>query len=151
MGLVLVIEKLGTITEINSITGSLFIGISSTLFILGMLIPCVGKKGAIAGAYSCMLFLLILITKDLKSKTSIKECNFMTNQTISITSTTAVRPPLSEDDPSFFLFRVSMFYYSLMGIIVGITAALMTSYFANEMDAASVNPDYLSPVIQRFA
>lgn len=146
--------------EIALTIGSLLNAPNLTLFVLGLLVPCVGKKGAIVGGLSCLLFLLVLVGEKIyKStqkvvhyrslKTSIEECDFMINQTVT-TSTTV--PPLvaSEDPDTFFIFRVSMFYYTMMGATVGIVAALITSYLTDEMDAANVNPDLLSPVIHRL-
>lgn len=157
--LVLAMERLGTIFEIMTTIGSLLNAPNLTLFTLGMLIPCVGKKGAIAGGCSCLTFLLILVCEKIygpkKNKllystlpTTTEQCDFEINQTMTTMSTTVPAP--SEMDEPFFLFRISVFYYTLMGTLVGVFSALLTSYLTNEMNAVT-NPDYFSPVIARFA
>ena len=158
MALVFVMEKLGTLYEILLTIGSILDAPIFAIFVMGMLIPHVGKKGALVGGYASLLFTIWLvigsqwhvINKRIHFKhlpTSIEGCDFTSNQT---TLATTMRPPISPDDEPFFLFRISMFHFTFVGSLVGILTGLFISFITKEMDAASVNPDYISPVLHRY-
>lgn len=130
-----------------------------SLFVMGMLIPWVGKKGALVGGYSSLIFAILqvgvtqwhLINKRLHFPhlpTSTEGCPYKLNETISTTTTS--RPLLNPEDEPFFLFRISVLYFTLTGSLVGIIVGVVTSCIAKEMDPASVNPDLISPLLHRF-
>ncbi|XP_011497194.1 PREDICTED: sodium-coupled monocarboxylate transporter 2-like [Ceratosolen solmsi marchali] len=90
IGLVFVMEKLGTIYEMILTIGSILDAPILTLFTLGMLIPWSGKKGALVGGYVSLFFMIWLVVGSqwhVMNKriyfphlpTTIEQCNFTSN------------------------------------------------------------------------
>jgi hypothetical protein len=50
----------------------------------------------------------------------------------------------------FALYRMSYLWYTLLGAIVSMSVGLVTSFFTNPTDPASLDPMLVSPVIRRF-
>jgi sodium-coupled monocarboxylate transporter 8/12 len=158
IALVFVMEQLGTIYEMMFTIGSILDAPILTLFVLGMLIPWTGKKGALVGGYATLIFMIWMVVGSqwhVMNKriqfphlpTNIDKCNFTANETI---IRTTPGPPLSPSEEPFFLFRISMMYFTMTGTVVGIIIALVISYIYNEMDASTVNPDHISPILHRL-
>jgi hypothetical protein len=51
---------------------------------------------------------------------------------------------------AFALYRMSYLWYTLLGAIVSMSVALVTSFLTNPNDPASLDPMLVSPVIRRF-
>ncbi|KAJ8683516.1 hypothetical protein QAD02_019308 [Eretmocerus hayati] len=156
VALVMILERLGTIIDIINIIGSMLDAPLTAIFVLGMLIPWVGKKGALVGGYCSLISMIWLVVGSQWHKmhgrisfphlpTSIEGCDASLN-------VTQVIKPMTESDgvEPFFLFRVSMFHFTTIGSIVGITIGILTSIIAQETDISKVNPDYIAPPLRRF-
>ncbi|CAH4038340.1 unnamed protein product [Pieris brassicae] len=51
---------------------------------------------------------------------------------------------------TFFLYRISYFYYTLIGMLVCVFTGTIVSFFTDPNDPAMVHRDLLTPVIHRF-
>ncbi|XP_014222934.1 sodium-coupled monocarboxylate transporter 2-like [Trichogramma pretiosum] len=159
ISLVLVMEKLGTIFEMVYSVTSILDAPIFTLFTLGILIPWTGKKGALAGGLTTLIFMMWLVggsqwhvmNKRIQYEqfpTSTDGCDASLN--ISITSNSTLLEPIDAEDEPFFMFRISVFYFTLIGSFLGITVGVVTSYLTKEIDTSTVNPDHISPFLHRF-
>lgn len=155
MSLVTFLMNLGTIFEMLYAINSLLDGPILGLFTLGMLVPWVGKKGALIGGYSSLFIMGWIISgsqwhianKRIRYETlsmSVKGCSLING---TLDSTTL--PPITEDDVPMVLFRISVFHFTLIGTLVTVIVGLTTSYVTGEFDASNVNPDHVSPVCRR--
>ncbi|CAB0041681.1 unnamed protein product [Trichogramma brassicae] len=160
ISLVLVMEKLGTIFEMVYSVTSILDAPIFTLFTLGILIPWTGKKGALAGGLTTLIFMMWLVggsqwhvmNKRIQYEqfpTSTDGCDASFN--ISITSNSTLLEPIEAEDEPFFMFRISVFYFTLIGSFLGITVGVVTSYLTKEIDTSTVNPDHISPFLHRYS
>lgn len=127
------------------------------LFILGLLFPWVGKKGAFTGCLATigiMAWILIGIQwhtykKHLPNPTlpiSVENCPYPYNETIKKTSNFV---PLSEDEQPMLLYRISFLYLIMIGTFITVVTGLITSLLLGESDLNKVNPRHFVPVIRR--
>ncbi|KAJ8683290.1 hypothetical protein QAD02_019082 [Eretmocerus hayati] len=176
IGMILVIEQLGTVYEISmsltSVDGPLL-----GLFLLGMLFPWVGKKGAMVGACSSLVVTIWLIIGQQWYKSqkivrypdlpmSIDGCLNLglfnaTRTTISKAFTSLANETLKNmtigsdsrqvtKNGFATIYRLSMVYFTLIGTITAIIVGLITSFVVGEMDLSKVDPEHISPAIRRF-
>lgn len=157
IGLIFVIERLGTIFEmahtLSSIVESPLLG----LFVLGTFFPWVGVKGAFSGACTSILIMTWLVVgiqwhtfkKDLPNPilpTSVNECPYPMNETLKPATTT---PAPSHSEPLFF-YRISFLYLGMIGTVITVVVASVTSLIVGESDLTKINPEHLAPVIRRY-
>ncbi|XP_058797253.1 sodium-coupled monocarboxylate transporter 2-like [Phymastichus coffea] len=165
IGLIFIIERLGTVFEmahsLNSATEGPLLG----LFILGMLFPCVGKKGAISGACTALLFMAWLVggtqwhimhkrIHNPALPTSVDNCPYPLNETLKGSEITTL-PPITSDfghaDQPMILFQIAILYFTLIGSIITILVACFVSWLVGETEeTGKVNPDHVSPIIREY-
>lgn len=128
------------------------------LLLIGLLFPCIGKTGAITGAYSSLITMGLFVGKTqwyiLKKRihypslpTSVEGCSYPLNETLVHETTT--ESPLAPEDEPMILFRIAILYFTLMGAVIVIVVGAITSYFVGETDLSKVNPEHISPIIRR--
>lgn len=156
IALVFVAEKMGTIFEISNSFNGIISGTLLGLFISGILIPWIGKKGVLVGGYTSVVLMswIVFGTKWYVMNgriryenlpTSIETCN--TNETLNLEP---ILPPLRPEDEPWNIFKISILYYPLLGALINIVVALAVSYFTDEMDLSKVNPDHISPLMHKL-
>lgn len=165
IGLIFVVEHLGTIFEITHSLMGAIAGAHLGLFLAGMLLPWIGKTGAISGAYSSLVIMTWIVCGQqwhiFKKRihypslpTSTDACPYPFNETLLMQqkslNATFSAPPLAPEDQPMILFRIAILYLMLLGAIIVIVVGGVTSYFVGETDMLKVNPDHLSPVVRRF-
>ncbi|XP_014257185.2 sodium-coupled monocarboxylate transporter 2-like [Cimex lectularius] len=147
---ILVIEKLGSILETAISFSGMTPGIILGLFILGAFFPTANTKGASCGALASLsLMAWILIGRQLanarglmhypKLPVSTDGCLF--NTTADSLAKTGI------DDYVFPLYKVSFFYYSLIGCTVVLVVGLVVTYLTGPNRIGDVSPKLLSPLI----
>ena len=130
IALVFALENLGTIFEMINSIGSVLDAPIFVLFILGILFPFVGNKGALVGGYSTLIFNMWLVggrqwhvfNKHIRYEhlpTTVEGCDSSFNRTL-----TTDKQPLNDEELPFFLFRISMYHFTTTGSLVGITIAI---------------------------
>ncbi|XP_058797264.1 sodium-coupled monocarboxylate transporter 2-like [Phymastichus coffea] len=159
IGLIFIIERLGTVFEMAMSLFSAVEGVILGLFLSGLFIPGIGKRGAIFGG--CFSFLsmtwFVSMTRwyilngrirysNLPTSTEI--CPYPLNETE--LSNMTISSSISVEDEPFIIFHISLYYYTFIGGIITIAIGLITSYFSGEMNTSRVNPDHFSPIIRRL-
>ncbi|KAJ3663252.1 hypothetical protein Zmor_007555 [Zophobas morio] len=161
--LVFAIEHMGGLLTLSISFHAVTQGPMLAMFTLGMLFPKANSKGALYGGIGGLLFLASIsfpakyfemqgLFKYAPKPLSVDGCSFMnhTNFVFNATvfNTTSNYMSLkSESVP--YIFRISHYYYSLMGCTVSIVLGLIISYMTNKEDHP-VDRSLLSPVIYRF-
>ncbi|KAF6202590.1 hypothetical protein GE061_002988 [Apolygus lucorum] len=149
--MVSVIEKLGAILEISAAFGGMTAGTTLGLFLLGLLFPWANNKGAMVGGLTSLICMAWMTVGQYVHKTSsdfrypskpmsIDGCNH---------NFTLVTPPAStgEDIEIPFVFRLSIFYYSMLGALIVVFVGLVVSCLTGVNRLCDVNPDLLSPIV----
>ncbi|XP_014222830.1 sodium-coupled monocarboxylate transporter 1-like [Trichogramma pretiosum] len=161
IGLIFIIEKLGTVFEmaygLNSATEGPLLG----LFILAMMVPWVGKKGAITGACVGLTFMVWLVggtqwhvvhkrIRNPSLPVSVENCPYPLNETVQEQAATPL-PPLAPEEEPMILFQIAILYFTLIGSVITVAVGCAVSWFLSETDdVANVNPDHVSPVIRHW-
>ncbi|PNF28804.1 Sodium-coupled monocarboxylate transporter 1 [Cryptotermes secundus] len=158
VGLVFVVEKLGAVLQMSMSLSGITHGASLGIFSMGLFLPWVNSKGALAGGVACLGFMswvclgtqAAIAAGDINFQTkpvSVEGCtyDFVTPAPAVINST--MEP---HKDEVFALYRMSYLWYTLLGTMVSMSVALIASVFTNPTDPASLDPRLLSPVIRRF-
>ncbi|KAF5303902.1 hypothetical protein FQA39_LY01687 [Lamprigera yunnana] len=149
--LIFLLEKLGSVFQVYVTLQGVANGPLLALFTLGVLCPFINAKGAFYGGLSGLLFAgcLGIGNQYYKSKNMIityakpistAGCNF----------TFEPRPIIEVTEEPFVLFRISMWYMSLVGalwvFIFGSVISLLT-----RKSSAPVKPELIFPLLRRFA
>ncbi|KAK9507612.1 hypothetical protein O3M35_007432 [Rhynocoris fuscipes] len=157
LSLVLVIEKLGAILELSASFGGMTSGAILGIFVLGLFFPTANAKGAMIGGLCslatttwCLLGFRIsslqgLIYYPIKD-ISVEGCPF------NVTAKAGFNPDSNDapEDYVFPLYKLSIFYYSLVGCTIAVIIGLIVSHLTTPNRTEDVNPDLLSPLIYRF-
>ncbi|XP_058797241.1 sodium-coupled monocarboxylate transporter 2-like isoform X2 [Phymastichus coffea] len=162
VALIFLIERLGTIFEMSQTLSTAVDGPLLSFFILGILVPWVGKKGAITGGCASIVFMTWLlggmqwhifhkriVTSNLPLST--QNCSFPFNESVNadVYQTTPISTITSEDEP-WIIFRISMLFLHLIGTTVAIIVAVLTSIITKETNMTDVDPRHVSPLVRRF-
>ncbi|GAB0093357.1 hypothetical protein DMENIID0001_084470 [Sergentomyia squamirostris] len=126
---VFVIEKMGMIIQITAQCAALQGAAMITLFGLGMLVPKANSKGAITGALSAVSVLLILIIGSLNKKPE-RPLPLRTDGCepgLIFSNSSQVLQIKTDDDDTFWLFRLNFTYYAFVGTVIGISVGYFTS------------------------
>lgn len=157
IGLIFGLEHMGTILQMSfSIRGAVE-GPLLGFFLAGMFVPWIGNIGAIAGAsVSFLIMFWIVVGSKWHSinhtitesylPLSTENCTDLFNIT-SIENTTPT--PLDPDDEPLLIFRLSFFYFVLVGSLITVMVGLVVSAIIKESDSSKVNPDHIAPFMRR--
>ncbi|XP_017772837.1 PREDICTED: sodium-coupled monocarboxylate transporter 2-like [Nicrophorus vespilloides] len=149
--MVFVVEQLGSILPlvfgITSITAGPLLGV----FFLGMLVPKANSKGALSGCLSALAVSSVTIIGSYYYKmkyrmildikpTTMDECPISNNSTL-------LNPLSQESDwEPFYLFRISFYYYTLLGLLVVFLVAIPVSKLTEDSEP-KVSKKLISPII----
>lgn len=160
--LIFVIERLGTIFEMAIGLASVSEGTLLGLFLAGLLLPWIGKKGAMTGACVSFVTMVWIVAGSqyytMRGKihyhplpTSIEGCPASTNETVvSQIAISANNQTVSDEDEPFIVYKVSVLYFTLIGSLIVIVIGGISSYFFGEIDLTNVNSDHVSTIVRRF-
>ncbi|GAB0097879.1 hypothetical protein DMENIID0001_135580 [Sergentomyia squamirostris] len=132
IGLVFVVQRLGTIVTILLTLLGLTTGSSLGLFTMGMLVPKANQTGAIAGTVTSIVCVAGVIYGGLNKKPSptlsMSTEGCLHNFTSPLTPSNFEEPDDRDDLP--LIFRISFMYYATIGIaivyLVGVPVSLLT-------------------------
>lgn len=138
--------------SLRSVTQGSILG----LFILGMMFPTVGRKGALCGGFASlwiMSWIVIGMEWHIINKTlryphlpvSTENCPESFNQTFINTTPST----LDEQDEPMILFQISVMYLGLVGTLITVVVGLIVSISTGEWNSVKVKLDHITPLIQR--
>lgn len=153
VSLVYVVQNLGPILQLSmsvppTLTGSLF-----GVFLIGMFLPWIGKKGTFYGAIIASLVLVYIVVRsqldiaagliNLDTKiTSTEGCTYNFTAVQSLTASSV------ETEKSFH--HISYLYYMPLGATITCISAFILSFFFGFEDPSNVNPKLLAPFIRKY-
>lgn len=159
MGLVFLVERLGSVFQMAlSIRGATD-GPSLGLFFLGILVPWSNAKGAMVGGCVGLICMIWLVggaqwhiangrIKYDSLPTTMDGCSYPLNETTILRTTTS--PIWTEfDEQPMILFQISFIYYTMIGALIVVIVGIIASYFYG-IDLKSVNPDHITPIMRRY-
>lgn len=152
--LVRVVEHLGNLLPIMISFTGVASGPLLGIFTLGILFPKANAKGAMVGALTALgmistLFVTVQYYKAHKLITytskpvSTETCDFE----FTPANSTNIDPRAQDD--VLWLFRISFYYYTLIGASITLLVGNIVSAFTQD-DSPPVHPDLLSPIIRRY-
>ncbi|KAJ6638131.1 Sodium-coupled monocarboxylate transporter 1 [Pseudolycoriella hygida] len=153
--LVFVVEKLGTVLQLQmSITGA-SAGPVFAVYTMGVLMPCVKRKGAFYGGICgvlAMFFILFNAQADIasgnlkfpKKYVYTDRCDYDFDLTAFMNQTL----PVDTYGSSFKIHRVSYLFYTLIGAVVTIVVSIAVSLLFDSGPVADAK--FFSPVIRKF-
>ncbi|KAF2892443.1 hypothetical protein ILUMI_13728 [Ignelater luminosus] len=157
VGMIFIIDKLGTLIELLSTLSGATLGPILGVFTMGMLFPFANKKGALTGMLISLSFMTMVVIKyqihvwngDIKYPTKplhtygCNETLFHGNQTITLKNE-------KSSAEVFWLYRISVHYYVLIGATLSLITGLPVSWFTATKETLLLDPDTISPFVQRF-
>lgn len=163
--LVFVVEQLGGILPLSMSLQGITQGPLMGLFTFGMLAPIATAAGAFYGGAGAILFMAWVVMGSQYYKAmgiinytplpvSTEGCDFYMNVTESylanatsyFTNSTTYNTTTTETYEPFFLYRISYYYYSLLGSSMVFIIGLPISYFTRKHEKP-VNRALISPII----
>ncbi|XP_066255129.1 sodium-coupled monocarboxylate transporter 1-like [Euwallacea similis] len=160
VGLVFVVEKLGTLIQAAGSIGAITAGPLLGVFSLGMFFPGATSEGALVGGFlSGALITWISVGSQThiahgrirfpQKPISVEGCSAdWVAEYLSITLTSK-----ANDKPvelPFVLYRISYMYYTPIGTITAILIGLVVSYCMGHNRNKEINKEAISPVVQKF-
>ncbi|XP_066143288.1 sodium-coupled monocarboxylate transporter 1-like isoform X2 [Euwallacea fornicatus] len=160
VGLVFVVEKLGTLIQAAGSIGAITAGPLLGVFSLGMFFPGATSEGALVGGFlSGALITWISVGSQAQighgrirfpqKPISVEGCSAdWVAEYLSITlSSKASAKPV---ELPFVLYRISYMYYTPIGSIIAILIGLVVSYCMGHNRNKEVNEEAISPMVQKF-
>uniref|UniRef100_A0A1Y1N1E1 Sodium-coupled monocarboxylate transporter 1 n=3 Tax=Photinus pyralis TaxID=7054 RepID=A0A1Y1N1E1_PHOPY len=147
--LVYLIENVNGIFPLSNVLQAVTCGPIMGLFTLGMLFPSANAEGALAGgiaglAFACWVVIgtnwyrMSGLLRDPKKPMSLSGCQF---------NSTAIVTPSPTSDQIFYLYRISMWYNSLMSAIIVIVFGLLISWLTGRKNKP-IRTELLSPLVR---
>ncbi|KAK9708915.1 Sodium:solute symporter family [Popillia japonica] len=153
--LVYVVEKLGGLVALTLSLAGVTTGPILGLFCLGMLLPQVTAKGALAGGIVSLASMVWITMTSQWYKTrgilidpilpvSTDGCNYTALNIVNDTLRSIIKTPVI-DEP-LAIYQVSFYWYAAMGFTICVIVGLLISCFTEE--DKPLNADCISPVMQ---
>ncbi|KAL0118114.1 hypothetical protein PUN28_009053 [Cardiocondyla obscurior] len=161
VGLVFLVEHLGSVFQIAISMRGVTDGPLLGLFLLGMLVPWANAKGALYGGCVSLISMLWLVggaqwhTVHGKIKydslpTSTDGCSDFLHQNQTQIFPTATTSTWSNfNDEPMILFQISFMYYNMIGATIVVVIGTIVSYIVG-IDLESVDPDHITPMMKRY-
>ncbi|EEB11028.1 sodium/solute symporter, putative [Pediculus humanus corporis] len=157
VGLVFIVEKLGTVLQLSMSLGGMTGGPLFGIFCLGILFPWSNEKGALYGGIVGIICSAIVVMGGQNALASgnlvypgkplsIEGCNYVHNSTLLI----ANRTTLSKEEYVFPLYKISYLWYPVFGSLITFITGVIISFLTGPSDLTSIDHMLLSPVIRKY-
>lgn len=154
--MVFVIERLGNVFPIQFSLSGITAGPLLGIFTLGMLFPNANSRGAMCGTVGALLIMAFIIIQSqvlqndgiityTPKSISVDGCDPNMNYTI-VNKIESNYHLLDNEVQPFFLFRITYYYYTMMGSVLTVLIGVVASWLFKS-DDDSVSEDVISPVV----
>ncbi|CAH1647597.1 unnamed protein product [Spodoptera littoralis] len=158
VALVFLVEHMGALIQAGKSLAGITAGSLLGLFSMGLFLPWVNSTGALTGGLTSTMLVgwislgtqAAMMRGDIivtPKPVSVAGCPG--NHTFS-TPSTPIHAVEFDRSGTFFLYRLSYLYYTLVGMIVCIIVGSVVSYFTEPNDPAMVHRDLLTPIVHRW-
>ncbi|XP_057665817.1 sodium-coupled monocarboxylate transporter 1-like isoform X2 [Diorhabda carinulata] len=155
IGLVFVVEKLGTVLQLSMSIGSIGNGPSLGVSAMGILLPWVNSKGALCGGIASLIFMCwyclttqsLIASGDLvfeEKPVSTEGCHYFFSPVIIQTNN------ITHTDEQLMIYRLSYLYYCMIGTLVAMLVGVIVSLLTKPTDPRDIDPKLLAPFIRRL-
>ncbi|KAL3283359.1 hypothetical protein HHI36_006507 [Cryptolaemus montrouzieri] len=167
VGLVVIVEKLGTVLQLTMSLGAIASGPSLGIFTMGILLPWANATGALTGGVSGLIFMSWLclraqaaiasgdLTFPEKSVTT-EGCHyhFVPKQSSALLDIhfdpTLNATDITHTDERFMLYRLSYLWYCMIGAFVTIAIGLIVSFCTTPNNPQDVDPCLIAPLVRKL-
>lgn len=168
VGLVLVVERLGSVLQLSMSLGAVANGPLLGIFTMGVAMPWVHGNGAICGG-SVGLGLMGWLVYKAQAAIASGELQFpvkpvttmgcaysyLAPATANMLAVNATEAPVTMlppfvDDGSFNVYHISYLWYTLMGAMITIAVALVVTFALGANDPRKIDRKLLAPCVRRF-
>ncbi|RZC34409.1 SSF domain containing protein [Asbolus verrucosus] len=161
VGLIFLVEHLGGVLQISGCFQGAYTGPLLGLFTLGMLFPSVTAKGALYGSVVGLVVMAWIVSgfqyhyirgtiKYHYKPLSVEKCDSFNITSIIRNITTTSSTDFDLHSQPFFLFRVSFYWYPVIGALIVIVVGLLVTWICKEENENKYNKDLYSPIVHRF-
>ncbi|KAJ9575570.1 hypothetical protein L9F63_007578, partial [Diploptera punctata] len=152
--IVFIVDKLGSVLQLNLSMAGVTNGALVGLFSLGMFIPRANSKGALVGSISSIVLMgwIVFGTQNAMANGDIKQplLPFRTDGCdVNVTYSDNVEFQESNEEV-FILYKLSFLYYSLIGIVIVLVIGTIVSYFTEQPEEKQMDPILFTPIIRKF-
>lgn len=167
VGLVLVVQNLGSVLQLSMSLGSVTNGPLLGIFSMAVLLPWVTGTGAIIGGVSGLCIMAWICTKAqtamasgelsfVVKPTNTQGCSYtyigsapMNMLAVNVTEAPSTIATLI-DDSDFAIYHISYMWYTLLGATITIVVAVIASFALGANDPRTMNPKLLTPFVRRL-
>nr|CAH7758335.1 unnamed protein product [Callosobruchus chinensis] len=163
LGMVYVVEKLGAVLQLAMSIGAIANGPSLGLSTMGILLPWVNAKGALAGGCTSLVFMAwlcinaqsMISSGDLafpEKPVSTEGCHyhFTPKQLKEFGVSTANLTDVIHPDEEYMFYRLSYLWYCLVGTFVALFVGMLVSFLTQPTDPRDIDPKLLAPFIRKY-
>lgn len=163
VGLVLVVEKLGSVLQLSMSLGAVTNGPLLGIFTMGVMFPWVHGTGAMIGG-STGLGIMAWICAKAQAAIASGELKFVTKpvNTLGCSYTFIASEPLNMlaintteklipdivVEPEFAVYHLSYLWYTLLGAVITIAVSLIASFVMGANDPRKIHPTLLAPFVR---
>ncbi|XP_065221049.1 putative sodium-dependent multivitamin transporter [Planococcus citri] len=149
--LIFVVRQMDSVLKAALTFNGIVGGINLGLFSLGMFLPWINSKGALAGSLLSLVFVSWIGINSQIAETEgySSECDKPTffNESDSV----HFRPiPCDSNSDVFVLYRISYMWYSAIGLLITVVFGVLVSWCTGFDDPCRVPSDLLSPPFRKF-
>uniref|UniRef100_A0A6P7EZC1 Sodium-coupled monocarboxylate transporter 1-like n=1 Tax=Diabrotica virgifera virgifera TaxID=50390 RepID=A0A6P7EZC1_DIAVI len=155
IGLVFLVEKMGTVLQLSMSIGSIGNGPSLGVSAMGILLPWINSKGALSGGIISLVFMTwyCLKTQSLiasgglkfeEKPVSTEGCHYH------FTPTVIKLNNITHTDEQYMIYRLSYLYYCMIGTFVAMFVGLIVSALTTPNDPRDVDPQLLAPFVRKL-
>nr|XP_050027167.1 sodium-coupled monocarboxylate transporter 2-like [Dermacentor andersoni]XP_054922405.1 sodium-coupled monocarboxylate transporter 2-like [Dermacentor andersoni]XP_054922406.1 sodium-coupled monocarboxylate transporter 2-like [Dermacentor andersoni] len=152
MSIAFLVGTMESIMQAVSCLGGALTGPQVAIFLLGLLFPCVKKKGVFAGTVAALMFTgwmalgsILYPHKHQNLPTTTAGCTHF-NETI----TSGSYDPLPRPSGVYQFYHISFMWFAFIGFTVHVTVSVTVSLLFEWSDADDVDPTYVFPLVRKF-
>ena len=163
VALVYVVQHMGTVLQLSMSVPSACFGPMLGVYIVGFLIPWIGKRsvfyGAVVGCISMMLIVfkaqteMALGNMQFEYKPlSVSGCgyNFTLSDETTFENLTTTTAPTTEEPDNKQIYHISYLYYTLLGSLIVVTTSFILSFVFGFEDPTEVDSRLLAPFLRKY-
>ncbi|XP_036321356.1 sodium-coupled monocarboxylate transporter 1 isoform X2 [Rhagoletis pomonella] len=158
IGLVYVVEKLGMVLQLATMTGAVTMGPLLAVYTMGVVLPWINGKSALTGCLTGFLVLSWICTNAQiaqvkgeiaypKMPVSIDGCDYEFDNETAWHIIHDYKPTTSDQRN---LYHLSFLWYSAFGAIISIAVAAIATRIFGTTDLRELDPALVSPFMRRF-
>ncbi|KAH7938030.1 hypothetical protein HPB49_019375 [Dermacentor silvarum] len=152
MSIAFLVGTMESIMQAVSSLGGALTGPQVAIFVLGLLVPCVKKKGVFSGTAVALLLTgwmalgsILYPRKHHTLPTTTAGCSHF-NKTI----TSGSYDPLPRPSGVYQIYHVSFMWFAFVGFVVHVAVSVAVSLVFERSDTDAVDPTYVFPLVRKY-